>query len=83
MSLNHSLIKKLQAKFEPSSMIDFKFRGNDVMVKTNQNGDALMAFIGKKLPDGSIKGDRYSRTLIYKPDGSILKDHWEMKGKAS
>lgn len=83
MSLNPSLIKKLQAKFAASSMVDFTFHGKDVTVKTDSNGYAVLAFIGRKKAGGSIKGDRYSRTLIFKPDGSVLKDHWEMKGKAS
>jgi len=33
--------------------------------------------------DGSIKGERYVRTLKHDKEGKIIKDHWELKGKAS
>jgi len=32
---------------------------------------------------GSIKGERYARTLKKDSQGNLIKDHWELKGKAS
>jgi hypothetical protein len=28
-----------------------------------------------------IKGDHFSRRLVKDPNGAILKDHWDYKGK--
>jgi hypothetical protein len=38
---------------------------------------------GKLKEDGTIKGERYARTLKYDKEGKIIKDHWELKGKAT
>jgi hypothetical protein len=32
---------------------------------------------------GKIKGERYARTLKYDREGNLIKDHWELKGKAT
>jgi hypothetical protein len=40
-------------------------------------------FFGKRREDGTIKGERYARTLKHDKDGRLFKDHWELKGKAS
>lgn len=81
MSLGADLQIKLSKKFEPSSMVSLTFRGNDIAVQTDADGNAVVAFIGKRSPDGRIKGNRYARTLKSGPDGRILKDHWDLKGK--
>ena len=83
MSLSEDLLKKLNKKYEPSTMINFRYRNNDIAVQTDEEGNAVRMFIGKLKEDGFIKGERYSRTIKRDHDGSIVKDYWERKGKAS
>lgn len=83
MSLSDDLIKKLKRKFEASTTTQFRYRTNDVVVQSDEEGNAIRAFIGKANEEGIIKGDRYSRTLKRDKDGTIIKDHWERKGRAS
>ena len=83
MKLSEDLIKKLSKKYEPSTMVYMKFRGNDIAFKTDEEGNAIQMFFGKAKEDGTIKGERYARTLKRNKEGQIFKDHWEMKGKAS
>jgi hypothetical protein len=81
MSLGIDLQLKLTRKYEPSSMVYMTFRGNDLAVKTDDDGNAIVVFIGKLTNDGKIRGQRYARTLKYDGQGRIVKDHWDLKGK--
>ena len=83
MKLSDTLQKKLSGHFEPSSMIDMRFKGNDVSFKTDEDGNPVLLFIGTRNKDGNIKGDRYARTLKKDKEGKIFKDHWELKGKST
>ena len=83
MALNEDLQKKLAKKFEPSSMVEMKFKGYDLSFKTDEEGNAILLFIGKKTEHGTIKGERYARTLKKDKEGRVFKDHWELKGKAT
>ena len=83
MGLSEDLIKKLKRKFEPSSTIQFRYRTNDVVVQSDEEGNAIRAFIGKADDEGMIKGDRYSRILLKDKEGKVIKDHWDRKGRAS
>lgn len=83
MVLSEDLQKKLGKTFESSSIVEMKYKGYDISFKTNEDGDAILLFIGKKTAQGTIKGERYSRTLKKDKEGKIFKDHWELKGKAT
>jgi hypothetical protein len=83
MALSEDLLKKLQKKYEPSSMVRMKFRGNDVAFKTDEEGNAVQLFLGREGEDGNIRGERYARTLKHDREGKVIKDHWERKGKTS
>jgi hypothetical protein len=83
MPLSEDLIKKLRKKFEPSSMIHDRFRGNDMAIRTDEHGNAVQLFFGRAGEDGIVRGDRYARTLKYDREGKLIKDHWERKGKAT
>ncbi|HYG02520.1 MAG TPA: hypothetical protein VD927_08740 [Chryseosolibacter sp.] len=83
MALSEHLEKTLKKKYEPSSMVTFKYKGNDVSLKTDPEGNGIMLFIGKSTRDGKINGERYARRLLKDRDGKIIKDHWERKGKAT
>ncbi|HVG40272.1 MAG TPA: hypothetical protein VM888_01580 [Chitinophagaceae bacterium] len=83
MKLSEDLIKKLGKKHDPSTMIHSTFRGNDIAFKTDEEGNAIQLFVGKRKEDGTIKGERFARTLKRDKEGVIFKDHWELKGKAT
>jgi hypothetical protein len=83
MKLSDDLIKKLAKTYEPSTLIQDSFRGNDIAFKTDADGNAIQLFVGKRTQDGTIKGERYARTLKRDTNGNLIKDHWEAKGKAS
>jgi hypothetical protein len=83
MKPGDDLLKKLNKIYEPSAFIQMKFRGNDVAFKTDEKGNAVLLFIGKAGEDGQIKGSRYARVLKYDANGNKVKDHWDLKGKAT
>lgn len=83
MALGEDLEKKLRQKFEPSTMINLRYRSFDLAVRTDENGNAIQLFMGRANEQGVIKGDRYARTLKYDCEGRLIKDHWERKGKAT
>ena len=83
MKLSEQLLKTLSKVYEPSAMIEMSFKGNDLSFKTDDVGNPVQLFIGKRKEDGSIKGERYARTLVRDRDGLVIKDHWDLKGKAT
>lgn len=83
MKLGDALLKQLNKTFPPSDTVTLTFKGYDMVLKTNEAGLAIQAFIGKKEETGTIRGDRYARTLKYDREGKLIKDHWERKGKAT
>lgn len=62
-------------------MLNMKFRGIDLAVKTDSEGNPVVVFVGRKQADGKIKGERYTRTLLRDGNGNLIKDHWDRKGK--
>lgn len=82
MALSEHLRTKLSKRYEPSAMVDMRYKGNDLRFKTDDEGNPVLLFIGKALDNGKIKGERYSRTLKRDARGLFVKDHWDLKGKA-
>lgn len=83
MEIGKELLKVLNKRYEPSGMIELRFKNKDLAFKTDDEGRPILLFIGKKDDHGHIRGERFARVLRSAPDGSILKDHWDHKGKAS
>ena len=83
MPLSDDLQLKLRKPYASSSMISMTYKGNDLMIRTDAEGNAVVLFIGKKDATGKIKGQRYARTLKKNSSGEIIKDHWDLKGKTS
>ena len=83
MKLGRDLQLKLNKQYESNSLISMKYKGNDITFNTDVDGNPVLLFIGRKTNDGKIKGERYRRTLKKDLLGAIVKDHWELKGKAS
>ena len=83
MDLGEPILKILSKKYEPSSLIETKFNRYDLAFKTDREGIPMVAFLGKKDEKGHIRGERFARRLRQLTNGTIVKDHWEHKGKAT
>jgi len=83
MQPGKALMPILQKIYEPSSTIWLQFKKHDLALKTDEDGNPVMLFIGKAGPEGRIKGKRFVRTLKKDAAGRIIKDHWELKGKST
>ncbi len=81
MAIGAELEKKLSKIYEPSTTLDLKFKGNDLTIVTNKEGEAVTLFIGKRKENNAIAGERYSRRIVKDKDGKILKSHWDNQGK--
>ena len=79
--IGEPLLKKLNKLYQPSALINMKFKSYDLVVKTDEEGNPILLFIGKADKQGKIKGDRYARRLLKDKAGKIIKDHWDYKGK--
>jgi hypothetical protein len=82
MSLGPDLLKIVSKVYEPGVVIERKFRGYDLAFKTDEDGNPVLLFIGKKKEGGTIRGQRYARRLMKNKEGKVVKDHWDDKGKA-
>ena len=82
-SLKEPILKILNKTYEPDTMVEVKFKRYDLAFKTDKDGRPILLFMGEKDDTGKISGERYARRLVKNPDGTLLKDHWDHKGKAS
>ncbi|WP_375437017.1 hypothetical protein [uncultured Hymenobacter sp.] len=82
MPLHEQLDKKLSKIYEPKSRIDDVFKGYDITFLTNENGEPMTLFFGKRRPDGTIVGERFTRTIKREPGTLQVKSsHWDNQGK--
>ncbi|QIX61598.1 hypothetical protein FY528_06745 [Hymenobacter lutimineralis] len=82
MPLHRLLDQKLSKLYEPSSRIDDVFKGYDITFITNEHGEPVTLFFGKRRPDGAIAGERYTRTIKREPGSLVVKSsHWDLRGK--
>jgi len=82
-SLGAPLLKLLNKKYSPSTLIEMSFKRYDLAFKTDEEGRPILLFMGKKDENGIIRGERYSRKLMLDEEGKTIKDHWDHKGKAT
>jgi hypothetical protein len=82
MKRGAEILKRISKQYTPFTIVELKFRGYDLSMKTDEQGNAILLFLSKKQIDGTIRGERFARRLLKRPDGSIIKDHWDCKGKA-
>ena len=84
MPIGSTLEKKLDKVYAPFSRIDEVFHGKDITIITNERGEAVHLYIGKRNEDGSIRGEHYARRLQREAGSErILKSHWDNKGKVT
>ena len=81
MKIGKKLLKELSKKYAPFSTLDRKFGNYDLTLKTDEAGNAILAFLGSRAENGDIKGYRYVRTLVQDQQGQVVKDHWDNHGK--
>ncbi|GAB3505060.1 hypothetical protein GCM10027341_36100 [Spirosoma knui] len=81
MKIGEKLLKQLNKTYEPSTMVAATFGRYDVAFKTDEEGNPLLLFIGQADEQGRIKGDQFTRRLLKDPNGAVIKDHWDHKGK--
>jgi hypothetical protein len=82
MPLHRLLDQKLSKIYEPSSRIDDVFKGYDITFLTNELGEPVTLFFGKRRPDGAIAGERYTRTIKREPGSTaVAHSHWDLRGK--
>jgi hypothetical protein len=81
MKIGEKLRKKLSKKFEPGQMLHQKFGRYDISFKTDEEGNAISLFVGKRNAEGNIQGERFVRILTRDINGKVLKDHWDGKGR--
>jgi hypothetical protein len=82
MPLHPELDKKLSKTFEPRVSIDDVFKGYDITFVTNEHGEPMTLFFGKRRPDGLIVGERFTRTIKREPGSLTVKSsHWDNRGK--
>jgi len=84
MPLNSKLKAKLEKVYKPDARIDDTYHGKDITFITNEHGEPVTLYIGKRKDDGAIAGERYVRKIVRKPNSQeILKSYWDLKGKVS
>ena len=82
MPLHQLLDKKLSKTYEPKTRIDDVFKGYDITFLTNAHGEPITLFFGRRRPDGTIAGERYTRTIKREPSSLQVKhSHWDNQGK--
>lgn len=79
--IGKSLEAKLNKKYTPDSTIDALFKGNDITFITNENGEPITLYIGKRKENGDISGDRFSRRIKKREGDKIVDSHWDRQGK--
>lgn len=84
MPLSRALEEKLSKTYAPSATLDDTFRGLDLTFVTNDQGEPVTLFLGRRRPDGAIAGERYVRTIKRATDGlAVASSHWDLKGKVT
>jgi hypothetical protein len=82
MPLHPELDKKLSKTYEPRATINDEFKGYDITFVTNENGELILLFFGKRRPNGLITGERFTRTIKRQPGSLEIKSsHWDNQGK--
>ena len=79
---NDSRLDKILSKtYEPSSRIDKNFNGKDITMITNEDGEPIRLYLGRRKENGEITGEKFVRKE--KLVQGIKKTHWENKGRVS
>ena len=80
-NIGPDLEKKLSKIFPPNATIEDKFKNLDLNILTNENGEAITLFIGKRKENGKIAGEVYYRKIKNRVNNIITESHWDNQGK--
>ncbi|WP_158828043.1 hypothetical protein [Mucilaginibacter lacusdianchii] len=83
MKLGEEVLKILNKTYDPNKVIETQFKRYDLAFKTDEAGRPILLFMGHRNEKGNIQGERFARRLKIGPNGEVIKDHWENKGKAT
>ena len=81
--IGKALETKLNKIYKPSTRFDDTFKGNDITYITNENGEPVTLYIGKRNADGNISGNLFTRKIKSRQDNKITESHWDNKGKVT
>jgi hypothetical protein len=83
MKIGAPLLKILNKSFPVSALHELRFGRYDLAIKADEQGRAVLLFIGHKNDTGKIEGEWFSRRLVTDGEGKVIKDHWDNKGKTN
>lgn len=81
--LGKSLETIMNKKHQPSSRLDGTFRGKDMTFITNEYGEPIILYLGKRKANGDIAGEKYSRRIKSRENGNIKESHWDNQGRVT
>lgn len=79
--LGKTLEALMKKTYKPASRVDMTFKGKDLTFITNQNGEPITLFLGKRKENGDISGEMFSRRIKKLENGLIKESHWDNQGK--
>jgi hypothetical protein len=83
MKLGAQVMKVLSKVYEPDAIVIKQVGRQDLAIRADGKGRAVLLFIGRADPQGRIRGERFSSQLQTDEAGNVVKDHWDNKGKTS
>lgn len=82
-NMSAELVNKLNKKYAPGARIDDVFRGKEITFLTNNLGEPITLYIGKRNAQGQISGECFFRRIKKRVEGEIKESHWNNQGKVS
>lgn len=82
MNLGDDILKILNKRYPPNSLVETNYKDLDLAFKTDDIGTPILLFLGKKDEHGDIRGERYARRRKKSKVGNALKNHWDHQGRA-
>lgn len=80
-SIGKRLEAKLAKKYAANATFHERFGNQDITYLTDDQGQVVQLYLGKRKDDGNIKGERFSRRIVKDASGKILRTHWDRMGK--
>jgi hypothetical protein len=81
--LGKTLVGLMNKLYQPEAKIDGIYKDKDLTFITNDVGEPMTLFIGKRKENGNIAGYMYTRQVRRLKQGLIVESHWENQGKIS
>ena len=82
-NIGPDLEKKLNKILTPNAHIEDHYKNLDLTILTNENGEAVTLYIGKRKENGKIAGEVFYRKIKKRENNIITESHWDNQGKVS